>query len=108
MSFFLNLDKNSCSLFCFDFSSFLDVRDSVEIINQSVEALYFTTELHTSSIRARVQPGTKYLYGKKSVGMYVVWLSPSRCSGFTGISRECRDMSWLSSTSGSPVHNTQQ
>ena len=73
-----------------------------------VEALYLTTELHTSSVRVRVQPGTKYLYGKKSVGMYVVWLSPSGRGGFTGISRECRDMSWLSSTSGSSVSNTQQ
>ena len=34
-------------------------------IAQSVEALHLTTELHTSSIRVRVQPGTKYLYGKK-------------------------------------------
>ena len=40
--------------------------------------------------------------------------SPSECmcsfsrGGFTGISRECRDMSWLSSTSGSPARNTQQ
>ena len=34
-------------------------------IAQSVEALYFTTELHTSSIWVWVQPGTKYLYGKK-------------------------------------------
>ena len=33
-------------------------------IAQSVEALYFTTELHvhTSSVKDRVQPGTKYLY----------------------------------------------
>ena len=31
-------------------------------IAQSVEALYFTTELITSSLRVRVQPGTKYLY----------------------------------------------
>ena len=38
-------------------------------IAHSVEALYFTTELHTSSVRVRVQPGTKYLYGKKSVGI---------------------------------------
>ena len=30
----------------------------------SVEALYFTTELHTSSARVWVQPGTKYLYGQ--------------------------------------------
>ena len=30
-------------------------------IAQSLEALYFTTELHTSSVRVRVQPGTKYL-----------------------------------------------
>ena len=37
-------------------------------ISQSVEALYFTIELHTSSVRVRVQPGTKYLYGKISVG----------------------------------------
>ena len=36
-------------------------------IAQSVEALYFTTELHTSSVRVRVQPGTKYLYGKKNL-----------------------------------------
>ena len=28
-------------------------------IAQSVEALYFTTELHTSSVRVRVQPGEK-------------------------------------------------
>ena len=77
-------------------------------IAQSVEALYFTSELHTSSVRVRVQPGTKYLYGKQSVGIYVVWLSPSGRSGFTGISRECRDMSWLVSTSGSPSHYTQQ
>ena len=35
-------------------------------IAQSVDALlYFTTELHASSVRVRVQPGTKYLYGKK-------------------------------------------
>ena len=34
-------------------------------IAQSVEALYFATELHTSSVRVRDQPGTKYLYGKK-------------------------------------------
>ena len=33
-------------------------------IAQSLEALYFTTELHTASVRVRVQPGTKYLYGK--------------------------------------------
>ena len=33
-------------------------------IAQSVEALYFTTKLHTSSVQGRVQPGTKYLYGK--------------------------------------------
>ena len=71
---------------------------------QSVGALYFTsTELHSSL------PGTKYLYGKKkSVGMYVVWLSSAGRGGFTGISREYRDMSWLSSTSVSPAHNTQQ
>ena len=61
--------------------------------NSSVgRALYFTTELHTASVRVRVQPGTKYLYGKKNV----VWLSPSSRGGFTVISRECRDMSWLS------------
>ena len=36
-------------------------------MNSSVgrESLYFTTELHTSSVRVRVQPGSKYLYGKK-------------------------------------------
>ena len=45
---------------------------------------------------------------KKSVEMYVVWLSPSDRGGFTGMSRECQDISWFSSTSGSPVHNTQQ
>ena len=33
-------------------------------IAQSVEVLYFTIELHTSSVRVRVQPGTKYLYEK--------------------------------------------
>ena len=44
----------------------------------------------------------------KSVGMYVVWLSPSGLGGFTGISRGCRHMFWLFSTSGSPAHNTQQ
>ena len=36
--------------------------------------------------------------------MYVVWLSPGGRGGFTGISRVCRDMSWLSSTSGSSRH----
>ena len=69
-------------------------------IAQSVEALYFTTKLHTSSVRVRDQPRIKYLY--------VVWLSPSGRGSFTGIFRECRDMSLLSSTSGSPAHNTQQ
>ena len=41
---------------------------------------------------------------KKSIGMYTVWLSPSDRGGFTGIPRECRDVYWLSSTSGSPCH----
>ena len=31
-------------------------------IAQSVEALYFTTELHTASVRVRVQPRTKYVW----------------------------------------------
>ena len=48
--------------------------------------------------------GQNIYMDKKSVRMYVVWLSPSGHGGFTGISR---DMCWLSSTSGSPVHNTQ-
>ena len=78
-------------------------------IAQSVEALFLTTKLYTSSVRVQIQPGTKYLYGKKnSMGMYLVWLSASSHVGFTGISWECRDMSWFSSTSGSPAHNTQQ
>ena len=41
-------------------------------IAQLVEALYFTTELHTSSVQVQVQPGTKYLYGK----------NPSECMWF--------------------------
>ena len=77
-------------------------------IAQSVEALYFTTELHTSSVRVRVQPGTKYLYGKiirrNVCGLAVAfrsrWFHMHIPGGFTGISRERRDMSWLSSTSG--------
>ena len=36
--------------------------------------------------------------------MYVVWLSPGGSGGFTGIFPGCRDMSWLSSTSGSSRH----
>ena len=36
-------------------------------IPQLVEVLYFTTELHTSSTRVQVQPGTKYLYENKSI-----------------------------------------
>ena len=44
-------------------------------IAQSVEPLYFTTELHTSSVRVQVQPGTKYLYGKKKK-------NPSECMCF--------------------------
>ena len=76
-------------------------------IAQSVEALYFTIELHTSSIRVPAREKI-FIWEKISVGMYVVWLSPLGRGGFTGISRECQDMSWLSSTSGSPAHNTQQ
>ena len=33
-------------------------------IAQSIETLYFITELPTSSVRAWVQTGTNYLYGK--------------------------------------------
>ena len=33
-------------------------------IAQSLDALYFTTELRTSSARVRVKPGTKYVYRK--------------------------------------------
>ena len=39
---------------------------------QSVEALYFTTELHTSSVQVRVQPGTQYLYGK-TIPLECMW-----------------------------------
>ena len=82
-------------------------------IAQSVEPLYFTTELHTSAYGFESSQGQNIYMEKKkkkekNVGMYVVWLSPSGRDGFAGISRECRDMSWLSATSGSPVHNTQQ
>ena len=75
-------------------------------IAQSVEVLYFTTELHTSGFKP--SEGPNIYMKKKSARMYVVWLSPSGHGGFTGISRECRDMSWLSSISGSAAHNTQQ
>ena len=43
-------------------------------ITQSVEALNFNTELHTSSVRVRVQPGTIYIY---------IWKkNPSECMWF--------------------------
>ena len=54
-------------------------------IAQTMEALYFTTELHTSSVRVLVQPGTKYLYGQKVLRNVCGWLSPSGHGGFTGI-----------------------
>ena len=53
-------------------------------IAQSVEALYFTTELHTSSVWVQVQQGTQYLYEKiKKIrrNVYSGWLSPSGRGG---------------------------
>ena len=75
---------------------------------QSVEALNFTTELHTSSIQVRVQPGTKYLYGNKICwnvcGLAVAFRSRWIHRHILGMPRYV----WLSSTSDSPGHNIQQ
>ena len=45
---------------------------------------------------------------KVVISFLVVWLSLSGRGHFTDIPWGCRDMYWLSSTSCSPAHNTQQ
>ena len=71
---FLKNISLSVSKYCFDGHRWHSWMYTIGIA-QSVEVLYFISELHicTSSVRVRVQPGTKYLYGKKN---------PSECMWF--------------------------
>ena len=51
------------------------------------------SDSHTNSIRIRASHWPKIFritVEVISMGMYVVWLSPSGCGGFTGISRDAQ------------------
>ena len=55
------------------------------------ELIHLRSELHTNSVQVRASAGPKIFWNAvevRSVGMYVVWLSPTGCGGFTGIIRE--------------------
>ena len=48
------------------------------------------SELHTNTLRVPTPPALNVFSDKneiKYIGMYVVWLSPSGCGGFTGTSQ---------------------